>query len=169
MNKSNQHHSTVAIAHTKEKHRSPERVLALVREAIDLLNRSPLTTHHSPLTGLSRYVKPGQTVLIKPNQTVFYSAEEGCTTDPLVVEALVNLAKEAGAARVMVAESSGGSFPSLKVMDITGVLAAAERAGAEVIDLKECPTQQALIPNGVVLDHVQVPAPLLEADVIINA
>jgi hypothetical protein len=29
--------ATVAIAHTNEKHRSMERVLALVREAIDLL------------------------------------------------------------------------------------------------------------------------------------
>ena len=60
----------VAIAHTREKHRSPERVLGLVREAIDLLG------------GMRRFVKPGQTVLLKPNQTVFYSAEEGCTTDP---------------------------------------------------------------------------------------
>ena len=58
------------------------------------------------------FVRPGQTVLIKPNQTVFYSAEEGCTTDPLVVGALIRLAKEAGAGRVQVAESSGGFFPT---------------------------------------------------------
>ena len=62
--------AVVAIAHTNEKHRSAERVLALVREAIDLLG------------GIRTFVKPGATVLIKPNQTVFYSAEEGCTTDP---------------------------------------------------------------------------------------
>ncbi len=54
--------ATVAIAHTNEKHRSQERVLGLVREAIDLLG------------GISQFIKPGQTVLIKPNQTVYYSA-----------------------------------------------------------------------------------------------
>ena len=60
----------------------------LVREALDHLG------------GISAFVKPEQTVLIKPNQTVFYSAEEGCTMDPLVVGALIREAKEAGAAKV---------------------------------------------------------------------
>src|SRR5215216_1964932 len=115
--------AVVAIAHTNEKHRSAERVLALVREAIDLLG------------GIQTFVKPGATVLIKPNQTVFYSAEEGCTTDPLVVGALIRLAKEAGAARVQVAESSGGFFSSLECMKVTGMAAVAEREGAEIIDL----------------------------------
>src|SRR5262245_28062916 len=85
----------VAIAHTPEKHRSPERVEALVEEALGHLG------------GMSAFVTPGNTVLIKPNQTVFYSAEEGCTTDPLVVGALIRLCKRAGAAKVQVAESSG--------------------------------------------------------------
>ena len=92
--------ATVSIAHTKEKHRSPERVVALVREAVGHLG------------GMSAFVKPGQTVLLKSNLTVFYSAEEGCTTDPLVIGAVIRLAKEAGAKRVQVAESSGG-FSSL--------------------------------------------------------
>src|SRR5437762_5032576 len=115
--------AAVAIAHTKEKHHSPERVLGLVREALEHLG------------GMARFVHPGQTVLIKPNQTVYYSAEEGCTTDPLVVAALIKLAKAAGAAKVQVAESSGGFFSSLQCMAITGMAAIAEREGAELIDL----------------------------------
>jgi uncharacterized protein (DUF362 family) len=99
-----QKNSVVAVAQTKEKHRSPERVLSVVREAIDLLG------------GMSRFVREGETVLIKPNLTVFYSAEEGCTTDPLVVGALIRLAKEAGAGRVIVGESSGEFFSSLECM-----------------------------------------------------
>jgi uncharacterized protein (DUF362 family) len=152
-------HSTVAIAHTKEKHRSPERVLGLVREALDHLG------------GMSRFVKPGQTVLIKPNQTVFYSAEEGCTTDPLVVGALIRLAREAGAGRVQVAESSGGFFSSLECMRITGVAAIAEKEGAELIDLgsDDVPNRTVSVPGGEVIQTVPLPAPLLDADVIINA
>src|SRR5436305_3467344 len=112
-----QSRSTVAIARITEKHRSQERILAVVREAIDLLG------------GMPAFVRPGQTVLIKPNQTVYYSAEEGCTTDPLVVGALIRLAKEAGAARVQVAESSGGYFSSLVCMCFTGLAEIAARVG----------------------------------------
>lgn len=150
--------ATVAIARTKEKHRSTERVLGLVREAVDLLG------------GMSAFVKPGQTVLIKPNQTVFYSAEEGCTTDPLVVGALVRLAKESGAARVQVGESSGGFFSSAECMEITGVAAVAEREGAELVNLgsDDVPNRRVPVPHGEVIKEVPLPAPLLDADVIIN-
>src|SRR5688572_26426479 len=133
--------ATVAIAHTKEKHRSPERVLDLVSEALSFLG------------GMKAFVKPGQTVLIKPNQTVFYSAEEGCTTDPLIVGALIRLAQEAGAGTVHVAESSGGFFSSLECMRITGMAAIAERFGAELVDLgsDETPNRVVKIPAGLFL------------------
>ena len=150
--------ATVAIAHTKEKHRSLQRVLGVVREAIDLLG------------GMQRFVTAGATVLIKPNQTVFYSAEEGCTTDPLVVGALIRLAKEAGAARVQVAESSGGFFSSIECMKVTGVAAVAEREGAELIDLGSDETENRIvqIPDGRFIKEVPLPAPLIDADVIID-
>jgi uncharacterized protein (DUF362 family) len=148
----------VSIAHTNEKHRSGERVLAVVTEAL------------SHLGGMQRFVSAGDTVLIKPNQTVFYSAEEGCTTDPLVVSALIRLAKEAGATCVQVAESSGGYFSSLDCMQITGMAAIAEREGAELIDLgsSETPNRVVPIPNGLFLKECPLPAPLLDADVIID-
>src|SRR5918997_4722090 len=133
--------ATVAIAHTSEKHRSRDRVLSVVREAIDLLG------------GINRFVKPGQTVLLKPNQTVFYSAEEGCTTDPLVVGALIQLAREAGASRVQVAESSGEFLSSIECMRVTGMAAVAEKHGAELVDLGSdaVPNRTVPIPGGQVL------------------
>jgi uncharacterized protein (DUF362 family) len=150
--------ATVAIAHTNERHRSPERVLNLVREALNHLG------------GIGRFVQPGQTVLIKPNLTVYYSAEEGCTTDPLVVGALVVLAREAGAARVQVAESSGELLSSIQCMRVTGVAAVAEKHGAELIDLgsDDVPNRTVSIPSGEVLTSAPLPAPLLDADVIID-
>src|SRR5436190_21203331 len=96
----NQRRATVAIAHTNEKHRSQERVLALVETAL------------LELGGISQFVPPGATVLIKPNQTVYYSAEEGCTTDPYVVGALIRLCRAARARKILVGESSGGFFSS---------------------------------------------------------
>jgi uncharacterized protein (DUF362 family) len=148
----------VAVARMTEKHRSQDRVLRVVRQAIDLLG------------GMSRFVRPGQTVLIKPNQTVYYSAEEGCTTDPLVVGALIRLARAAGANRVQVAESSGGFFSSLDCMKITGMAAVAEREGAELIDLGSdaTPNRTVKIPQGRIIKEVPLPIPLLEADVVID-
>lgn len=147
--------SVVAIARTREKHRSPERVLKIVREAVDLLG------------GMSRFVKAGDMVLIKPNQTVFYSAEEGCTTDPLVVGALIRLSKEAGAKRVIVGESSGEFFDSIQCMRVTGVAAVAEREGAEIVDLGSdaTPNRDVKLSSGEIVPR---PVALLEADVIIN-
>lgn len=148
----------VAIAHTKEKHRSQERVLDLVSEAL------------SHLGGMQAFVRPGDTVLIKPNQTVFYSAEEGCTTDPLVIGALIRLSREAGAARVQIGESSGGFFSSMHCMKITGVAAVAESEGAELVDLgsDDTPNRTVAIPDGLFLRECPLPEPLLKADVIID-
>src|SRR4051794_23276681 len=150
--------ASVAIAHTREKHRSIDRVEALVREAIDHLG------------GMKAFVKPGQTVLLKPNQTVYFSAEEGCTTDPLVIGALIRLAREAGAGRIQVAESSGGAFSSLECMRITGMAAVAEREGAELIDLgsDDLPNPIVEIPLGKIITRAPLPSPLLDADVIIS-
>jgi uncharacterized protein (DUF362 family) len=150
---------TVAIAHSAERHRSLERVLSLVRGAVDRLG------------GMDAFVKPGQTVLLKPNQSVYCSAEEGCTTDPLVVGALIRLARLAGAARVQVAEASHGSFNSLDCMRLTGMAAIAEREGAEIIDLGSdgVPNRHIGLPEGRVLHSIPLPVPLLEADVVIAA
>jgi uncharacterized protein (DUF362 family) len=148
----------VAIAHTTEKHRDQDRVLAIVREAL------------SHLGGIERFVKPGQTVFIKANQTVYYSAEEGCTTDPYVVGALIRLARSAGAEQVRVGDSSGGFFSSTDCMRITGIAAVAEREGAEIVDLgsDKTPNKTVPIPHGTVIHRVPVPAPLVDSDVIID-
>ncbi len=148
----------VAISHTSEKHRSVERILPLVEGAL------------LELGGLSQFVPPGSTVLLKPNQTVHYGADEGCTTDPVVVGAMIRLCKKAGAKKVQVAESSGGFFSSKNCMEITGMAAVAEKEGAELIDLgsDDIPNRKVSIPNGKVMREVPLPTPLLDADVIID-
>ena len=150
--------ATVAIAHTGDKRRSIDQVEALVAEALDHLG------------GISKFVMRGDTVLLKPNQSVPYSAEEGCTTDPLVVGALIRLANEAGAARVRIGESSSGFLSSLDCMRVTGMAAIVEREGAELIDLgsDEVPCRIVPILDGQVIREVPLPAPLLDANVIIN-
>lgn len=83
---------TIALAHSGERHRSLEHVLALVHAALDHLG------------GIDAFIKPGQNVVIVPCEAASCWSQEACATDPLVTRALVHLAQNAGAARVQVLE-----------------------------------------------------------------
>ena len=148
--------AVVSIARTDRRSLGVEDVEALVQRALE------------PLGGIGRFVQPGQTVLLKPNQTLFMLADEGSTTDPRVVAALARLSYAAGARRVIVGESSGGGSNSDRVMHITGVKLLARRAGAEVVDFHTCEQREIDLPEGKVIKRILLPAPLLDADVVIN-
>lgn len=148
--------ATVAIARTVERYRDQETIYALTKEAIALIG------------GIGRFVQPGQSVLIKPNQTGYFLADEGMTTDPRLVAALIRLCKEAGARRVTVGESSGVDTTKI-VMRSTGMTATARAAGAEVVYFDDCQYRDVEIPGGKAIRRIALPVPLLEADVIINA
>jgi uncharacterized protein (DUF362 family) len=55
-----------------------------------------------PLGGMTHFVKPGDKVVVKPNIAWDRSPEQAANTHPLVVQALVVQALEAGAQRVLV-------------------------------------------------------------------
>ncbi|MBM9537663.1 DUF362 domain-containing protein [Desulfobulbus alkaliphilus] len=55
-----------------------------------------------PLGGMAHFVQPGDKVVVKPNIAWDRSPEQAANTHPLVVQALVVLALEAGAQRVLV-------------------------------------------------------------------
>ncbi|MDR3631993.1 MAG: DUF362 domain-containing protein [Desulfocapsaceae bacterium] len=56
----------------------------------------------APLGGMGKFVKPGDKVVIKPNIGWDRRPEQGATTHPLVVKALVLQALDAGASKVLV-------------------------------------------------------------------
>lgn len=109
--------SAVAIARTTERYRDHETIHALVKAAVDLLG------------GIEGFVQRGQRVLIKPNQTGAFLSDEGMTTDPRVVAALVRLCYEAGAADVVVGEASGMG----RTHEIMQATADVKAAGSRVI------------------------------------
>jgi len=55
-----------------------------------------------PLGGISTFVKPGKSVVIKPNMGWDRSPDQAANTHPLIVRSLAELALEAGASKVMV-------------------------------------------------------------------
>lgn len=118
----------------------------------------------SGLGGLERFIKKGETVLIKPNVGWDRLPEQAADTDPQVIAELVRLCKGAGARRVVVADSpvndAGRCFTR------SGILAAAKEAGADVLfgrDLKFVPASLAGSSAG-----LEVMEALLSAHRVIN-
>ena len=60
----------------------------------------------SPLGGMGAFVKKGNTVVIKPNIGWDRTPAQGANTNPEVVKAVVKMALDAGASKVMVFDSS---------------------------------------------------------------
>jgi len=57
--------------------------------------------------GLPKFVKPGNTVLLKVNAIIGFPPERAATTHPAVVRAMVELVREAGGSRLW------GTVPAL--------------------------------------------------------
>jgi len=148
--------AVVSISRTERQNLSIEDVELLVAQAL------------KPLGGVDQFVKPGQTVLLKPNQTLFMLASEGATTDPRLIAALAHLCYRAGASKVIVGESSGGGSNTENVMHVTGVKPVALRAGCEIVDFQSCEQTKVEVPRGKIIRQILLPKPLLDADVIIN-
>jgi uncharacterized protein (DUF362 family) len=63
-----------------------------------------LQTAIAALGGLSRFVLPGQSVVVKPNATWDYPPGTASSTDPLLLRALIQMLKAAGAKKITVVD-----------------------------------------------------------------
>ena len=80
--------------------------------------------------GMTRFVKKGGVVVIKPNMAWDRSPEQAANTNPDVVAALVELCYKAGAKRVNVFDIPCND--DRRVYDHSGIMAAAKAKGAQV-------------------------------------
>ena len=131
-------------------------ILRLVEKAVDLVG------------GMNHIVKPGDTVALKPNIVTGKFSGEGVTTDPRVLEALIELSYTAGAKRVLVVEGAGYGSPTMEAFELSGVKEAAERGGAEVVDVDSDELVEVRVPNPLILETVLVSRRFYEADVKVN-
>jgi len=126
------------------------------------------------LGGFQTLIAPGQTVLLKPN--VFAPRPAPTTTDPRVVVAVGELAREAGAGRVVVGEGRSistakyrrGANSTKQCFEAVGMRQAVENAGFEIVYLEEDEFCEVEVPNAQVLHTAHVPRTILEADVLVN-
>jgi uncharacterized protein (DUF362 family)/Pyruvate/2-oxoacid:ferredoxin oxidoreductase delta subunit len=127
-----------------------DRTMAAVRQAVDLLG------------GIKTFIKPGESVLIKPNLLKAHRPEDAVTTHPEVVRAVIRLVREADG-KVMVGDSPG--FGDLrKVCEKAGVMDVIQEEGAALADCEEAVT----IKNTGRFQRFEIARVAYESDVIIN-
>jgi uncharacterized protein (DUF362 family) len=122
------------------------------------------------LGGMSTFVQPGYTVLVKPNASFMDGPEAATSTHPDVVGAVVSMCREAGAARVIVLEHCLRGSPEA-CLGGNGIGAAARAAGAQVLAYDGGDSSGgvlAAVPGGTALKEVEVYPEVLEADLVIT-
>lgn len=120
------------------------------------------------LGGISRFVKKGNVVLVKPNMGWIRRPDHAANTNPEVVAEVVRLCKAAGAREVRVMDHPVDQ-PEAAVMRASGIAQAAEKAGARVLSASSRAMYGKMsIRRGKVLKSVEALKDLTRADVVIN-
>jgi uncharacterized protein (DUF362 family) len=138
--------SKVSIAHG-------ERGLEPVFRALDLID------YKSALSGFSK-------VLIKVNFITTMTWDTGATTDPIVVEALIQQLKPLPV-EIYVVESDATMTNADKAFDATGMSELCEKYAVEHLNLRYIEDQVKIkIPNGEALKDITVPRIVTESAII---
>ncbi|MDR2133050.1 MAG: DUF362 domain-containing protein [Clostridiales Family XIII bacterium] len=121
----------------------------------------------APLGGMKAFVKPGMSVMLKPNLVMPAKKEEGCTTHPLLIKALAVLAMEAGAGKVSICDCAGVGFSNEETFEATGMNDVGRELGIEVFPPNRR-TDVLPLENHPNLREVKVGRDAMEYDVLIN-
>jgi uncharacterized protein (DUF362 family) len=121
-----------------------------------------------PFGGMAAFVKPGATVVLKPNASFPTPRTWGCATSPELVRAVAEEALKAGAGRVVIVDNT--MRPGTESFDKTGLT----ETLAGLANVKLIPIQEekyfveVSVPGGKVLKSVRIARLAQKADVLIN-
>jgi len=118
--------------------------------------------------GISRFVKKGQRVVLKPNMSFPKPPEMGCNTHPKVVAAVAQACLEAGAQQVLVLDNTLNN-PEL-CLERSGIREACRSIkGVHVIAVKDKKFfREIRVPRGKILERVEVIKEVLDSPVLIS-
>jgi len=132
---------------------------AMVEQAVDHLG------------GVESLIRPGSTVVIKPNAGHEGSPESSINTSPEVVAAVIRLVKQANPGKIILAEASAIGCDTIACLEASGIRKAAEDAGVD--EIRDIKTDQDLVKKKIEnptsdIKQVELPRFLLEADHLVN-
>ncbi len=121
----------------------------------------------SYLGGMGRFVKKGQSVLIKPNMGWDRTPEYGANTDPILIGAIVKECFKAGASEVYVLDHTCDSWKSC--YKNSKIEENAKNSGAKVVPANSQDYYiKTSIPRGKILKEALVHKLFMQCDVVIN-
>jgi len=124
-----------------------------VFKALDLID------YESALSGWKQ-------ILIKVNFITTETWDTGATTDPIVVEAIIQKLKRLSA-KIIVVESDATMTNADKAFEITGMKEMCQRYGVECLNLRHVKDKVKIsVPNGEALKNITVPRLVTESAVI---
>jgi uncharacterized protein (DUF362 family) len=157
--------TTVAIAHSDSDLGKPAEYtkaqLALVKYMVRQIA-------DQTMGGMHNIVKPGDKVLIKINTVIPVAANAGFTTDPRMLEALIELVKEQKPSRIQIGERCAMGGDTMKAMIACGIAEVAERTQVELCPFEHVPFDMYKIDRPISFNEFPVPRPVREADAYIG-
>lgn len=145
--------SRVAIVRCQDY--DPPAVYDAIKKALDLLG------------GIQSYIAAGDVVLLKPNVFGIWGPEKAATTHPTIVEAVVQLVKDARAIP-QIGESSAGSAygKTQQALQRAGIAEVAHKTSVELINFDESEKQNRYLE--IIDREIMFAKPVIEADAIIS-
>jgi uncharacterized protein (DUF362 family) len=146
---------------------------SVAREEYDLavISGEPIAATRKALEaigGISRFVKKGQPVILKPNMSFARTPDFSATTHPLVVATVARVCLEAGAQQVLVLDHT--LQRAELCLERTGIRDACKNiSGVHVLALQERKFfREIKIPQGKVLERVEVMKEIVDGQVLIS-
>ena len=143
-------------------------------ELVSILKvRDPKDFHRNIKTGIDLIgglpLSQDSVVVIKPNLCCIKSSETGATTDPRVVEEIINYLKnEFGVSEIYIVESDGTQVLADMAFKLLGYEKISKRLNVKLVNLSKAPFSLKAIPKNVFLKEVMVPSIIETADFFIS-
>jgi uncharacterized protein (DUF362 family) len=157
--------TTVGVAHSGADLGKPGEYS---REQLDLVKGMIRDIADQTMGGFRNIVGKGEKVLIKVNTVIPCPANAGFTTDPRILEALIELVLEQQPARVQIGERAAMGGDTKNAMDVCGITEVARRTGVELCPFDNVPFDMYRIDRPIAFNEFPVPRPVRDADCYIG-
>jgi uncharacterized protein (DUF362 family) len=119
--------------------------------------------------GAIHAVNTDDSIVLKPNYVEPHSPETGTTTDPRLIEAVIDwLQTEVGTKDITVAESTWDKRRTDRCFEMVGLPELTRRRGVKLLNLYDDEHVEVDIPNALSLTHILLSRTVLEADCLIS-
>jgi uncharacterized protein (DUF362 family) len=138
------------------------------RQQLDLVKQMIRDIADNTMGGMHNLVTRGDKVLIKINTVIPIVPNAGFTTDPRMLQALIELVQEQNPARIQIGERCAMGADTRTAMDLCGITEVAEKTGVELCPFEHVPFDMYKIDRPISFNEFPVPRPVREADVYIG-